>query len=65
MSHTKFNCNRITSSGEENFLKGFTVYGLGGHLNPRNKFSFSPAYRGYIWELGVLDHNMVVMYKCT
>ena len=48
MSHTKFHCNRITASGEENFLKGFTIYGLGGRLNPRNKFSFSPAYRGFL-----------------
>ena len=32
MIHTKFRGNRPTSSGEEDFLRVFTIYGRGGHL---------------------------------
>ena len=32
MLHTKFLGNRLAGSGEEDFLKGFTIYGRGGHL---------------------------------
>ena len=32
MIHTKFRENRSTGSGEEDFLKFFTIYGHGGHL---------------------------------
>ena len=32
MLHTKFRGNRLTGSGEENFLRVFTIYGHGGHL---------------------------------
>ena len=32
MLHTKFRENRSTGSGEEDFLKVFTIYGHGGHL---------------------------------
>ena len=32
MLHTKFRGNRPASSGEEVFLKVFTIYGRGGHL---------------------------------
>ena len=32
MLHTKFCGNRPTSSGEEDFLVVFTIYGRGGHL---------------------------------
>ena len=32
MLHTKFPENRPASSGEEDFLRVFTIYGLGGHL---------------------------------
>ena len=32
MLHTKFCGNRPASSGEEEFLKVFTIYGRGGHL---------------------------------
>ena len=32
MLHTKFRENRTASSGEEDFLRVFTIYGLGGHL---------------------------------
>ena len=32
MLHTKFPGNRPASSGEERFLKGFTIYGHSGHL---------------------------------
>ena len=33
MLHTKFRGNRSTSVREEEFLKGFTIYVHGGHLD--------------------------------
>ena len=32
MLHTKFRENQLAGSGEEDFLRVFTVYGCGGHL---------------------------------
>ena len=32
MLHTKFHENRPASSGSEDFLVFFTIYGRGGHL---------------------------------
>ena len=32
MLHTKFHGNRSNDSGEDNFLRGFNIYGHGGHL---------------------------------
>ena len=32
MLHTKFRGNQPAGSGEEDFLRGFTIYGRGGHL---------------------------------
>ena len=32
MLHTKFRGNRPACSGEEDFLRVFTIYGRGGHL---------------------------------
>ena len=32
MLHTKFHENRPGGSGEEDFLRVFTIYGHGGHL---------------------------------
>ena len=32
MLHTKFRGNRPNGSGEEDFLRGLTIYGRGGHL---------------------------------
>ena len=32
MLHTKFRENRPTGSGEEDFLRVFTIYGRGSHL---------------------------------
>ena len=32
MLHTKFRENRPAGSGEEDFLRVFTIYGHGGHL---------------------------------
>ena len=32
MLHTKFCGNRSAGSGEEDFLRVFTIYGRGGHL---------------------------------
>ena len=46
MLYTKFHGNRPASSGEEDFLRFFTIYGHGGHLGHEcdqhyvNKFSF-------------------------
>ena len=33
MLHTKFRENRPAGSGEEDFLRFFTIYGHGGHLD--------------------------------
>ena len=43
MLHTKFRENRSAGSGEEDFLRVFTIYGRGSHLGhvtqmPRTKF---------------------------
>ena len=43
MLHTKFRENRPAGSGEEGFLKVFTIYGCDGHLGhvtqmPRTNF---------------------------
>ena len=43
MLHTKFRGYRPAGSGEEDFLRGFTIYGRGGHLGhvtrmPRTNF---------------------------
>ena len=32
MLHTKFRGNQPAGSGEEDFLRVFTIYGRGGHL---------------------------------
>ena len=32
MLHTKLRGNRLAGSGEEDFLRVFTIYGLGGHV---------------------------------
>ena len=32
MLHTKFRGNRLAGSGEEDFLRVFTIYGRAGHL---------------------------------
>ena len=32
MLHAKFRENRPAGSGEEDFLRVFTIYGFGGHL---------------------------------
>ena len=32
MLHTKFHGNQPAGSGEEDFLRVFTIYGCGGHL---------------------------------
>ena len=32
MLHTKFRENQPSGSGEEDFLRVFTIYGCGGHL---------------------------------
>ena len=32
MLHTKFQGHWVTGSGEEDFLKVFTIYGHGGHI---------------------------------
>ena len=33
MLHAKFQDHRTSGSGEEDFLKVFTIYGHGGHLD--------------------------------
>ena len=53
MLHTKFCENRSASSGEEDFLRVFTIYGRGGHLGhvtqmPRTKYLSSYPKRLHI-----------------
>ena len=49
MLHTKFQRHWSIDSGEENFLKVFTIYGYGGHVGHVtqliciNLHSFSPS----------------------
>ena len=50
MLHTKFRENRLTGSGEDDFLRVFTIYGHSGHLGhvtqiPRTKYR-SPTQGG-------------------
>ena len=53
MLHTKLRGNPSTGSGEEDFLRVFTIYGRGGHLGhvthmPRTKFCSPYLRRLYI-----------------
>ena len=53
MLHTKFRENQPASSGEEDFLRVFTIYGRGGHLGyvtqmSRTKFRSPYPRRLYI-----------------
>ena len=47
MLHTKFRGNRPAGSGEEDFLRVFTIYGRGGHL-------------GHVTSIISLDFNFLV-----
>ena len=47
MLHSKFHCNRSSSSGEEDFLRFFTIYGYGshlGHVTQMLRTNFSSPY---------------------
>ena len=53
MLHTKFRENRPAGSGEENFLRVYTIYGRGGHLGhvtqmPRTNFRYPYPRRLHI-----------------
>ena len=53
MLHTKFRGNRPAGSGEEDFLRVFTIYGRGSHLGhvtqmPRTKYRYPYPRRLYI-----------------
>ena len=53
MLHTKLRENRPPGSGEEDFLRVFTIYGRGGHLGhvtqmPRTNFRSPYPRRLYI-----------------
>ena len=41
MLHTRFRENQPTCSGEEDFLKVFTIYGHGGHLGHVTRIIFT------------------------
>ena len=50
MRHTKLQGQWPIGSGEEDFLRGFTIYGHGGHLghvtqSPRTNFCFPMPLR--------------------
>ena len=40
MLHTKFRENQPAGSGEEDFLRVFTIYGYGGHLSHVTRIMF-------------------------
>ena len=44
MLHTKFHGNRPAGSGEEDFLRVFTIYGRGGHLGHVTSIMSSDFY---------------------
>ena len=44
MLHTKFRGNRLVGSGEEDFLRVFTIYGRGGHLGHVTSIMSSDFY---------------------
>ena len=62
MLHTKFRGNRPAGSGEEDFLRFFTIYGHGGHLGhvtwtiyTNNGSPFSRRLHikfGFVWPSG-------------
>ena len=61
MLHTKFRENRPAGSGEEDFLRVFTIYGHGGHLGhvtqmPRTKYR-SPYPRRLHIKFGLSDQR--------
>ena len=58
MLHTKFRENRSAGSGEEDFLRVFTIYGRGSHLGhvtkmPRTKYR-SPTQGGSTLNLALI-----------
>ena len=67
MLHTKFRENRPAGSGEEDFLRVFTIYGHGGHLgrdpHVANKLSFplpkqAPDKFGFDWASGFGEEDV-------
>ena len=53
MQHTKFRGNRLTGSGEEDFLVVFTIYGHGGHLGHVTWILRSNFHLPYPWMLHI------------
>ena len=56
MLHTKFHENRPASSGEEDFLVVFTIYGRGGHLGHETWILGSNFRLPYPWMLHIKFH---------
>ena len=44
MLHIKFRGNRPAGSGEEDFLRDFTIYGRGGHVTQMPRINFRPPF---------------------
>ena len=44
MLHTMFRENRAAGSGEEDFLRDFTIYGHGGHLGHVTSIMLSDSF---------------------
>ena len=74
MLHTKFRGNRPASSGEENFLRVFTIYWHGGHLghvtsiiSANNYFLVFRSLHlkfGYKWPTGFREkHVLIFIHK--
>ena len=68
MLHTKFRENRPAGSGEEDFLRVFTIYGRGGHLGHVIRIIYinfrSPSPRrlhikfGFGWQSGFREEDL-------
>ena len=53
MHHTKFRGNQPAGCGEEDFWRGFTIYGLGGHLGHVTQISRTNFRSPYPWRFHI------------
>ena len=56
MLHTKFHGSQPAGSGEEDFLRVFTIYGLGGHLGHVAQISRTNFRLPYPWRFRIKFH---------
>ena len=56
MLHIKFRGNPPIGSGEEDFLRVFTIYGCGGHLGHVTQISQTNFRSPYPWRFHIKFH---------